>query len=31
VKTESKRIFNRTFAVTTALNAFTLGWPASRC
>ncbi|HEY1182260.1 MAG TPA: ABC transporter permease [Rhodocyclaceae bacterium] len=25
VKTESKRIFNRTFAVTTALNAFTLG------
>lgn len=25
VKTESKRIFNRTFAVTAALNAFTLG------
>lgn len=25
VKIESKRIFNRTFAVTTALNAFTLG------
>jgi putative ABC transport system permease protein len=25
VKRESKRIFNRTFAVTTALNAFTLG------
>ncbi|HKU09379.1 MAG TPA: FtsX-like permease family protein [Bradyrhizobium sp.] len=25
VKAESKRIFNRTFAVTTALNAFTLG------
>ncbi|MCG6207235.1 ABC transporter permease [Rhodopseudomonas sp. HC1] len=25
LKTESKRIFNRTFAVTTALNAFTLG------
>ncbi len=25
MKTESKRIFNRTFAVTTALNAFTLG------
>lgn len=25
VKTESKRIFNRTFAVTNALNAFTLG------
>ncbi len=25
VKTESKRIFNRTFAVTVALNAFTLG------
>ena len=25
VKTESKRIFTRTFAVTTALNAFTLG------
>jgi putative ABC transport system permease protein len=25
VKTESTRIFNRTFAVTTALNAFTLG------
>ena len=25
VKAESKRIFNRTFAVTVALNAFTLG------
>lgn len=25
VKAESRRIFNRTFAVTTALNAFTLG------
>jgi putative ABC transport system permease protein len=25
VKTESKRIFNRTFAVTAALNTFTLG------
>jgi putative ABC transport system permease protein len=25
MKAESKRIFNRTFAVTTALNAFTLG------
>ena len=25
VKAESKRIFNRTFAITTALNAFTLG------
>ena len=25
VKAESKRIFNRTFSVTTALNAFTLG------
>ncbi len=25
LKAESKRIFNRTFAVTTALNAFTLG------
>src|SRR5262249_25141954 len=25
VKTESKRLFNRTFSVTTALNAFTLG------
>ncbi|MFL6828337.1 MAG: FtsX-like permease family protein [Bradyrhizobium sp.] len=25
LKTESKRIFNRTFAITSALNAFTLG------
>jgi putative ABC transport system permease protein len=25
IKTDSTRIFNRTFAVTTALNAFTLG------
>ena len=25
MKAESKRIFNRTFSVTTALNAFTLG------
>jgi len=31
LKAESTRIFNRTFAVTAALNTFTLGLPASPC
>jgi len=31
LKTESLRIFNRTFAVTAALNVFTLGVAASPC
>jgi putative ABC transport system permease protein len=31
VKAESKRIFNRTFAVTAALNAFTLVVAGMRC
>jgi len=30
LKAESTRIFNRTFAVTAALNAFTSALPASR-